>query len=63
MFVCPLVFQAVSQKFESVAIDVYYVVDLVRGKSGARRFAAWIGEKLLARRLVDVNPGEKNFEP
>ncbi|HEX5889243.1 MAG TPA: hypothetical protein VFY61_11085 [Pyrinomonadaceae bacterium] len=52
-----------SKKFESVAIDVYYVIDLVRRKSGARSFAARIGEKLLARRLVDVNPGKKNFEP
>lgn len=51
-----------SKKFESIAIDVYYVIYLVGCKSGARRFAAWIGEKLLARRLVDVNPGEKNFE-
>ena len=55
-------FEAVSQKFESVAIDVYYIFNLVRRQSGARRFAAWIGEKLLARRLVDVNPSKKNFE-
>jgi hypothetical protein len=62
MFVFPLVFQAVSKKFESIAIDVYYVVDLVRREPGARRFAAWIGEKLLARCLVDVNPRQKIFQ-
>ena len=55
-------FQAVSKKFEPVAIDIYYFIDLVRRKSGARRFAAWIGKKLLTRRLVDVNPRQKNFQ-
>jgi hypothetical protein len=52
----------VRKKFESVAIDVYYVVDLVRCEAGARRFATRIGKKLLARRLVDVNPRQKNFK-
>ena len=52
-----------SKKFETIAIDVYYVVDLVRCEPGPRRFAAWIGEKLLTRPLVDVNAGQKNFEP
>jgi len=62
MFVCPLVLQAVSKKFQSVAINVYNVVDLARCESGASCFTTRIGEKLLARCLVDVNPRQKIFQ-
>jgi hypothetical protein len=56
-------FQAVSKKFEPVAIDVYELFDFRCCETGAERFASWIGEKLLACRLVNVDSGEKNFKP
>src|SRR5687768_12374187 len=59
---CLFVFQAVCKHFESVAIDVGEVVDLVRGESGSGGFPAWIGEKLLACDRVNVDSGQKTLE-
>jgi hypothetical protein len=62
MCLCPFVFQAVCKHFESIAIDVREVVDLVVRESGFRSLTARIGQKLLARCRVKVNEGQKTLQ-
>jgi hypothetical protein len=50
------VLQAVSEHFETLAVYINQILDLVRAKSCAHRLATRIGQKLLACEVVNINP-------